>query len=194
MSFFPTIYVVDNDRTVIESVAELLSTDGFAIRAYGYARAFLSDIGENDRGCVIADLMIPDMGGLELLGELRERGVALPVIVITAYGDVQLAVEAMRQGAVDFLEKPFSGDALLNAIRTALPFVGREEARIVRERLAKLTKREKDVLTGLLKGKPNKIIAHEFGISARTVEVHRANLMSKMEAASLAELIRMSIQ
>jgi two-component system response regulator FixJ len=144
---------------------------------------------------VVTDVRMPEISGLDLLAALKKQRVSMPVIVMTAHGDIPLAVAAMRQGAVDFFEKPFDGDLLLAAIRSALR---REDPRdaatgAIEERLATLSKREREVLTGLLKGQPNKLIAHELGISARTVEVHRANVMAKMRAGSLSELVKMAL-
>ena len=155
-------------------------------------------IQQDDCGCVVTDVRMPGMSGLDLLAKMKERSVSMPVIVITAHGDVPLAIAAMKQGAIHFFEKPFDGDALLDSVRAALARGESEptpdaEAQMIKERFATLTKREREVLAGLLNGQPNKTIAYELGISARTIEVHRANMMKKTQATSLAELVRMAL-
>lgn len=195
MIYNPTIHIVDDDRAVLDSMALLLKTEGFKVRTYESAGTFLETIRQNDCGCVVTDVRMPEISGLDLLAALKKQRVSMPVIVMTAHGDIPLAVAAMRQGAVDFFEKPFDGDFLLAAIRSALRRENPPDAGtgVIRERLATLSKREQEVLAGLLKGQPNKLIAHELGISARTVEVHRANVMTKMRAGSLSELVKMAL-
>lgn len=192
------VHVIDDDVAVRQSLAFLLSTAGFAVRVYESAIAFLNTLPDSQDGCIVTDIRMPEMDGLELQRRLRTRKVSLPVIVITGHGDVALAVEAMKAGAIDFIEKPFDDETLIAAIRSALvshASDGQREARItdVRSRLNVLTDREREVLDGLVTGKPNKIIAYDLGISARTVEVHRANVMTKMQADSLSDLVRMVI-
>jgi two-component system response regulator FixJ len=170
----------------------------FDVRAHASARDFLAGLGPGDGGCVVTDVRMPGESGLELLAEIKARGLDLPVIVITAHADVSLAVQAMKSGAVDLLEKPFGEDTLLRSVRQALGLRGAgdghsSEAAIARDRLASLTAREREVLVGVLEGRPNKIIAHELGISVRTVEAHRARLMVKMQVKSLSELVRISV-
>jgi len=163
------------------------------------AVAFLGGKIEGYAGCVVTDVRMPEMSGLELLGELRHRGSALPVIVITGHGDVPLAIEAMKAGAKDFLEKPFDDERLLCVVRTALQDAGASQAEVaeqaaVRARIATLSRRERQVLKRLVEGQLNKTIAWELGISARTVEVYRAKLMAKMGAPAFADLVRMALR
>jgi two-component system response regulator FixJ len=192
------VHVIDDDAEVRQSLAFLLSTVGLAVRVHPSATAFLETLPDVQDGCVVTDVRMPGIDGIELQRRLKAKGVALPVIVITGHGDIALAVEAMKAGAVDFIEKPFEEEALLAAIRTALSRRAgdREHANrvaAVRERLALLSARERQVLDGLVAGKPNKVIAHDLGISARTVEIYRANVMTKMQADSLSALVRMTL-
>lgn len=191
-----TVHIVDDDEAVRQSLAFLLGSAGLAVRLYDSAAAFLAGFSEVRTGCLITDIRMPGMTGLELLNALNARGCGLPTIVITGHGDVPLAVEAMKAGAVDFIEKPFDQETLLGAVHAALDRGGlgvSGEESIVAARLASLSARERQVLEGLIGGHSNKTIAHNLSISPRTVEVYRANLMTKMEAKSLSELIRMSI-
>jgi len=193
-----TVCIVDDDRAVLAALTSLLTAEGYAVRAHESARTFLDMIQQDDCGCLVTDVRMPEMSGLDLLAEMKERRVSMPVIVITAHGDVPLAVAAMKQGASNFFEKPFDGDALLDSVRAALTREEGEPApdagtQMIKERFATLSKREEEVLAGLLKGQSNKIIAHELGLSMRTVEVHRANVMAKTQATSLAELVRMAL-
>jgi two-component system, LuxR family, response regulator FixJ len=192
------VHVIDDDEAVRQSLAFLLSTAHIGVRTYESAAAFLSALPDAHSGCVVTDVRMPDMSGIDLLRRLKQLNVALPVIVITGHGDVQLAVEAMKIGAVDFIEKPFDDETLLAAIKSAL---GRwqkdskqesERARLA-EKLATLSSRERDVLNGLVAGKPNKVIAFDLGISPRTVEIYRANVMTKTGASSLSDLVRMAL-
>lgn len=193
------VHLVDDDAAVRDSLRLLLETENFDVRAHASARGFLASVGAGEIGCVITDVRMPEMNGLDLLAEMKARRLDRPVIVITAHADVTLAVQAMKAGAVDLLEKPFDDEALLGAVRQAMrrPVAGEDpadsESTVARDRLASLTARERDVLTGVLEGRPNKIIAHELGISVRTVEAHRARLMMKMQAKSLSDLVRMSV-
>jgi two-component system response regulator FixJ len=192
------VHVIDDDVAVRQSLAFLLSTAGYAVRVHESAVAFLKALPDVQAGCVVTDIRMPGMDGLELQRQLRSLKVGLPVIVITGHGDIALAVQAMKAGAVDFIEKPFDDDVLLGAIGSALDrhvHAAEREARMaeVGRRAQSLSERERDVLAGLVAGKPNKIIAHELGISSRTVEVYRANVMTKMRADSLSELVRMAI-
>jgi two-component system response regulator FixJ len=192
------VHVIDDDIAVRQSLAFLLSTAGYAVRVHESAVAFLEALPGAQDGCVVTDIRMPGMDGLELQRQLRTLKVGLPVIVITGHGDIALAVQAMKAGAVDFIEKPFDDDVLLGAIGSALDrhvHDAERESRTaeVGRRAQSLSERERDVLAGLVAGKPNKIIAHELGISSRTVEVYRANVMTKMRADSLSELVRMAI-
>jgi len=193
-----TVCIVDDDRAVLAALTSLLTAEGYAVRAHESARTFLDMIQQDDCGCLVTDVRMPEMSGLDLLEKMKERRVSMPVIVITAHGDVPLAVDAMKQGAMHFFEKPFDGDALLDSIRAALARGESEpapdaETQMIKERFATLTKREKEVLAYLLNGLSNKTIAYELGISVRTIEVHRANMMKKTQATSLAELVRMAL-
>ena len=190
------VHVIDDDEAVRQSLAFLLSTAGFAVRVHESATGFLKVLPAAQVGCIVTDVRMPEMDGLELQRRLRAGKITAPVIVITGHGDVALAVEAMKAGAADFIEKPFDDDVLIGAIRSALASrvedaKGEARAAEVRGRLALLSSREREVLDGLVAGKPNKIIAYDLGISPRTVEVYRANLMTKMQADSLSDLVRM---
>jgi two-component system, LuxR family, response regulator FixJ len=192
------VHIVDDDEAVRQSLAFMLSTAGIPVRVYESATSFLAGLPMLQAGCLITDVRMPDMTGLELLQQLRGKGIKLPVIVITGHGDIPLAVEAMKCGALDFIEKPFAEESILRAVRAAEDRTKRvgprsEEETQVASRLASLSERERQVLEGLVSGHANKIIAHELGISPRTVEVYRANLMTKMQAKSLSELIRMTL-
>ena len=192
------VHVIDDDSAVRQSLAFLLSTAGYAVRVHESAIAFLSALPAIQDGCVVTDIRMPGMDGLELQRQLQARKASLPVIVMTGHGDVGLAVQAMKAGAVDFIEKPFDDDVLLAAIRAALARHRQDAERTaliadVERRMNSLSHRERDVLLGLVAGKPNKAIAHDLGISARTVEVYRANVMTKMHADSLSDLVRMAI-
>jgi two-component system response regulator FixJ len=192
------VHVIDDDEAVRQSLAFLLGTAGIAVKTYDSAVAFLKVAAEVELGCVITDVRMPEVTGIDLLRRLKELRLEAPVIVITGHGDVPLAVEAMKIGASDFLEKPFDDDTLLTSVRAALDRQDRnlqrqaERAEIER-RLAALSNRERDVLDGLVAGHANKQIAFDLGISPRTVEIYRANLMTKMEAASLSDLVRMAL-
>jgi len=193
-----TVCIVDDDQAVLAALASLLTADGYAVRAHESARTFLDMIQQDDCGCLVTDVRMPEMSGLDLLAEMKERRVSMPVIVITTHGDVSLAVAAMKRGAVDFFKKPFDGGALLDSVRAALAREESEpapdaETQMIKERFATLSKREKEVLAALLNGQPNKTIANELGISKRTIEVHRANIMKKTQATSFVELVRMAL-
>ena len=193
------VHLVDDDESVRQSVAFLLATAGFAVRVHESGSALLDAIATLQPGCVVSDVRMPGIDGLELQRRLKAEGVRLPVVVMTGHADVQLAVQAMKDGAIDFIEKPFDDEALIAAVRTALKQgsvgEGRQaEANATGAKLASLSGRERQVLDGLLAGHPNKTIAYDLQISARTVEVHRANVMKKMGASSLSELVRMVLR
>ena len=198
MASEPMVHVVDDDPAMRDSLEFLFETAGLKARAYESGPALLAEAAALAPGCVVTDVRMPEMNGLELVRRLGEAGVTLPVIVMTGHADVPLAVEAMKAGVVDFIEKPFDDEIFLNAVRKALDAgaaVGEQQAQEaeIRERLASLSAREHQVLEGLVAGRANKVIAYDLGISPRTVEVYRANVMTKMQARSLSELVRMSI-
>jgi two-component system, LuxR family, response regulator FixJ len=198
MSDKTVIHVIDDDAAMRDSLAFLLDVNGFAPKVYETADAFLGGVDLASLACVISDIRMPGMNGIELVRKLKGTGSSCPVILITGHGDVALAVEAMKAGAADFIEKPFDDAALLGAIRAALqalqPAQGDNAAKKAAEaRLAELSPRERDVLQGLVAGKINKVIAHELSISPRTVEVYRANLMAKSGARSMSELMRIAL-
>jgi len=189
------VFVVDDDADIRDSMRMLLEVAGFKVRSYTSAKHFLVD-DHPKHGCLIADIRMPDMSGLELQEEVVRRHIDLPVIIITGHGDVPLAVQAMKAGAVDFLEKPFNDDLMLASIRRALEIGSRArsraaESKAAQDLLSALTPRERGVLDKLVQGRSNKLVAHELGISPRTVEIHRAHIMSKMEASSLSDLVRL---
>jgi two-component system response regulator FixJ len=193
-----TVHVIDDDEAMRDSLAFLLASAGIEVETHPSANAFLAVVSKMNPGCIITDVRMPGLSGIDLLRRLRELKIDVPVIVITGHGDVPLAVEAMKIGALDFLEKPFDDEVLLASVRSAVNRLGLEHQRQaerseVEGRLATLSKRERDVLEGLVEGKANKKIAYDLGISPRTIEVYRANLMAKMQAASLSDLVRMAL-
>ena len=196
MATEPTVFVVDDDEAVRDSLKALLDAVGMKAEAYASAREFLSACESSRTGCLVLDVRMPDMSGLELQKKLAASQFRIPVVIITGHGDVPMAVEAMKAGAVDFIEKPFRQEVLLNSIRRALDLGGlaqRGEVATaeITARIALLTPRERDVLKRLVIGQPNKVIGFGLGISPRTVEIHRAHVMEKMQARSLSHLVRM---
>ena len=192
------VHVIDDDEAMRDSLEFLFQTADLPVRVYDSAAAFLGSLDGGVTGCVVTDVRMPQMTGLDLLREIRSRGLELPVIVITGHGDVPLAVEAMQAGAQDFLEKPFDDERLLSLVRQALEREAqaqpqKEEQAAARTKLATLSHRERQVLERLVQGQLNKTIAWELGISARTVEVYRAKLMAKMGAPAFADLVRMAL-
>jgi len=192
------VYVIDDDDAVRQSLEFLLKTAGISARSFDSAKAFLEVMPQIQSGCIITDVRMPEITGIDLLRQVKESNRDFPVIVITGHGDIALAVEAMKIGAIDFLEKPFDDDALLAAVRTALSTeadVAKHKAELadIHDKLAALSNRERQVLEGLVAGKANKVIAFDLGISPRTVEIYRANLMTKMSANSLSDLVRMAM-
>lgn len=194
-----TVFVVDDDADVRDSLASLLTSANFRVETFDSARAFLASDGLGRTGCLVADVRMPDMDGLELQEELGRRKSKLPVIIITGHGDVPLAVRAMKAGAVDFLEKPFEEERLIASIRRAFATgsaaaTQAKAVEAVSRRIAQLTGREREVLSLVVAGRANKEIARALNISPRTVEIHRAHVMEKMEADSLAELVRLTMR
>ena len=193
------VHVVDDDVAVRQSLSFLLASDGLPVRLHETASAFLEAVDDAAVGCVVTDVRMPGIDGIELLRRLRVGGITLPVIVMTGHADVPMAVEAMREGAVDFIEKPFDDDVFLASVRSALRLReqhAQREAQVgmVQTRIQSLSERERQVLDGLVAGKANKVIAFDLGISPRTVEIYRANVMTKMQAGSLSELVRMTMR
>ncbi|EZQ13590.1 response regulator FixJ [Aquamicrobium defluvii] len=191
------VHILDDEEAVRKSLAFLLVTAGFAVRVHDSATGFLDAAPAIGRACLVTDLKMPDMSGLELLEKLNAKGLRVPSIVITGHGDVPMAVAAMKAGAVDFIEKPFTDEVLIDAVRRAArrldPATNDNDLLALRARFECLSEREQQVLAAVVAGLPNKTIAYDLAISPRTVEVHRANIMSKMQARSLAELVRMTI-
>jgi two-component system response regulator FixJ len=192
------VHVIDDDDAVRESIAFMLRSAGIDVHTHDSATAFLKLLPGLKFGCIVTDVRMPDMSGLDLLRHLRERAVMMPVIVITGHGDVPLAVEAMKSGAVDFIEKPFDDEVLLASIRWALDMQKQDSRRDAEQaeiqgRIATLSARERQVMEGLVAGHANKTIAYDLGISPRTVEIYRANVMTKTKASSLPELVRMAL-
>jgi two-component system response regulator FixJ len=194
----PVVFVVDDDAAVRDSLVMLLRVAGYQVEAFGSAVRFLSDAQPKTGDCLIADIRMPEMDGLTLQQELLRRGSKLPVIIVTGHGDVPLAVQAMKSGAVDFLEKPFAREALLAAVKRglegaaglAVPDKSRQE---IESRVALLTDREREVYERVVAGKQSKEIAFELGASPRTIEIHRARVMQKMQARTVQDLVRMAL-
>ena len=198
MAESPLIHVVDDDASVRDSLALLLESAGFQVRAYDSAVQFLAAASPGGVGCVLTDVQMPELNGLELQQRMGSLGIRLPVIVMTGHADVPIAVQALKAGAADFLEKPFDDDHLLGAVKSALDReadLARRKAEVgdIQDKLAVLSNRERQVLDGLVAGNANKTIAFDLGISPRTVEIYRANLMTKMAANSLSDLVRMAM-
>jgi len=193
----PVIHVVEDDRPMRDSLVELLEDAGYTVRAYTRAEELLAQAAALEAGCIVSDVRMPGIDGLTLLRRLRTSGSTLPLMLITGHGDVSMAVNAMKAGAVDFLEKPFEADALLAAIDGALRHrlgeTGAKDTDAARQRLLKLTPRENEVFDHLVAGRSNKEIAALIGISPRTVEFHRAHIMEKTEANGLPDLVRLSL-
>jgi two-component system response regulator FixJ len=192
-----TVHVVDDDEAIRQSISFLLRKAGYTVETYPAGTIFLKAVTRKSQGCVLLDVRMPDIDGLEVQARLSQQGIAMPVVMLTGHGDVTLAVRAIKAGAIEFLEKPFERLVLIDAIEAAL----RHSARTGREhlaandavvRIAALTARERDVLDGMVLGRPNKLIAFELGIATRTVEVHRASLMEKLSARSLSDVLRIA--
>ena len=194
-----TVFIVDDDPAVRDGLQALLDAKGFAVECFNSAEAFLAAIDPGRSGCVVADVRMPGMSGLDLQREVKRRALKLATVIITGHGDVPLAVAALKAGAVDFLEKPFDADAILASVEEALRRAAsaRPDAEIDREALAlrikELTAREREVMDLVVAGHPNKVVAHRLGIAVRTVEIHRARVMEKTGARNLSELVRLAI-
>jgi two-component system, LuxR family, response regulator FixJ len=198
MAINAVVHLVDDDEQVRRALAFLLGTAGMAVRLHESALQFLEKLNDIQPGCIVSDVRMPGMDGLSLQRTLKEKGIDMPMIIMTGHADVALAVAAMKAGAVDFIEKPFDDESLLGAVRLALSrydAAGQSSGEIgqIRARAEGLSARERQVMEGLLAGHPNKTIAYDLAISPRTVEVHRANVMTKMAAKSLPELVRMAM-
>ena len=192
------VHIVDDEEPVRKSLAFLLTMHGFAVRVHNSATDFLASAPSIRNGCLVTDLRMPDMSGVELLRALQAAQAMIPAIVITGHGDVPMAVEAMKAGALDFIEKPFEDEVLIDAIKRAAERlgespVGADDVTAIQSRLQQLSERERQVLSSVVAGLPNKTIAYDLDISPRTVEVHRANVMTKMQARNLPELVRMAL-
>ena len=192
-----TVHIVDDDDAIRQSVGFLLRKAGYGVETYASGVEFLKHATRSTSGCVLLDVRMPEIDGLEVQARLAAQGIMLPIVMLTGHGDVTLAVRAVKAGAIEFLEKPFERTALLTAIDEALRQAGRNDrdqlaAAEATVRLAALTPRERDVLEGMVVGRPNKLIAYELDIATRTVEVHRANLMEKLSARSLSDVLRIA--
>jgi len=192
----PAVFIVDDDPAMRESLTFLVSSVGLQVESFSTAREFLEKCDPKRAGCLVLDIRMPGMSGLELQERLNERRVELPIVMITGFGDVPMAVRALKQGAVDFLEKPFTDQDLLDRINDAIDEdrrrrADRQHRDDIDARIARLTTRERQVMMCVIDGKPNKVIAHQLGLSPKTIEVHRSRMMDKMKVASLAELMQL---
>jgi two-component system response regulator FixJ len=191
------VHIVDDEESIRRSVSFMLKTSGYQVEAWTSGHAFLKEVRHAEHGCILLDVRMPEIDGLEVQRTLAERGVTMPIVIMTGHGDISIAIRAMKGGAVDFLEKPFEKAALINAIEESFQRIANAENASMRAAeaeviLGALTARERDVLEGLAKGLPNKTIAYDLGISPRTVEVHRANLMTQLEVRSLSDALRIA--
>lgn len=194
-----TVFIIDDDAAVRDSLADLMDSVGLTVQTYATAIDFLADYSAELLGCLVVDIRMPGMSGLELQQELNRREAMLPIILITAHGDVSMAVQAMREGALDFIQKPFRDQELLDRVNQALKSCDKRhnserQAQSVKKHIHNLTPREHQVMLMIIEGKANKVIAIDLGLSQRTIEVHRANVMQKLEARSLADLVRIVTQ
>ena len=192
------VYIVDDDKLARESLAWLIDSVGLPVKVYESGQQFLDDYSKEMIGCLVLDVRMPDISGIDLHTKLKQDGCNLPVIIMTGHADVAMAVRAMKAGVYDFIEKPYNDSLMLERIQSAIAFDldnRKEQERIdaVKERLSSLTPRETEVLQFVLRSKPNKVIAAELNISIKTVELHRSNLMTKMQASSVTELVRLAL-
>ena len=191
------IHIVDDEDSIRRSVSFMLKTSGYQVETWNSGQAFLKEVKHAEHGCILLDVRMPEIDGLEVQRALAERGVTMPVVIMTGHGDISIAIRAMKAGAVDFLEKPFEKSALIAAIEESFQRIANATDASARAAdaetiLGVLTARERDVLEGLAKGLPNKTIAYDLGISPRTVEVHRANVMTKLDVRSLSDALRIA--
>jgi FixJ family two-component response regulator len=198
MTDIPTVAIVDDDKAVRDSLQWLVESVGLKAKVYESAQRFLEEVDQDDFGCAVLDIRLPGMSGLDLQDKLNEKGLDMPTIIITGHADVPVAVRAMKAGAMDFVEKPFSNQMLLDRIRDALDADDhyrseQQQVEQVEKRLARLTPREQEVMHLVVQGRLNKQIAADLGLSHKTIEVHRAHVMEKMEAETLADLVRMAV-
>jgi two-component system response regulator FixJ len=199
MSLEGTVYVIDDDAAMRDSLDFLLDSAGFSVTLFDEASIFLEKLSGLPFGCVVSDIRMPGVNGIDLLRSLKTKRPELPIIIMTGHGDIPLAVEAIKLGALDFLEKPFEDERLIGAIRTAFK-AGEDNAKNkgvpndLAARVASLSQRERQVMDGLVAGLSNKLIARDYAISPRTIEVYRANVMTKMQARSLSELVRLAVR
>jgi two-component system response regulator FixJ len=195
------VYVIDDDDAARHSLRFLIECAGYSVRDHDSALSFLTSLTDNglpEPGCIVTDVRMPQMTGVELIERLRGIGIREPMIIITGHADVPMAIQAMKAGVSDFIEKPFADDTILSAIAAAFAKQDAvdgadQERREIKDRIDALSGREREVLAALIEGKPNKVIAYDLGISARTVEVYRANVMTKMRVRSLSELVRLTL-
>ncbi|MAZ77168.1 MAG: DNA-binding response regulator [Legionellaceae bacterium] len=194
----PIIYVVDDDRSMAQSIRWLIESVGLHVEIFDHPKQFLAQYNADHHGCLILDVRMPEMGGLEVQSYLKKQGIDIPIIFITGHGDVPMAIRAMKGGAVEFLTKPFNDQALLDSINNAIELDAkrrrkRQRRESIETRIKRLTPREREVMTLVVAGKLNKVIAAELHISSKTVELHRSKIMEKMEARSLAELVKLVV-
>jgi two-component system, LuxR family, response regulator FixJ len=199
MSSSDNVYVIDDDPAMRDSLDFLLGSAGFSVRVFESAVSFLGALPGLDFGCIVSDVRMPHLDGIDLLRRLKTDGRKLPIVIMTGHGDIPLAVEAMKLGALDFLEKPFEDERLIGMINVALKqqvddAQSEAVAAELTARIATLTPRERQIMDGLVAGLSNKLIAREYGISPRTIEVYRANVMTKMQAGSISELVRLAMR
>lgn len=193
------VYILDDDEAVRDSMSALLDSYGFEQTVFSSANTFLAEVSPEYAGCLLLDIRMPEMDGLEVLQHLVKDGIKLPVIIITGHGDLPMAVKAMKAGAVDFIEKPFEEDVLVESVRRAMAigekiYLEKNEQKNLQIRIEKLTPREHEVLVHIASGRQNKVIAYDMGISPRTIEIHRARVIEKMQARNLSHLVRMAIE